>query len=107
MATAQANTTTSLDNLGGAFEGWVRKMTTRAKASFNELQQAGAAGAGGSGSGMGGSTYQTNNLIELDDGLGLGRSLDTRSADVDRVGSTARSTPGTSRSRAGNRTKDD
>lgn len=107
MATAQANTTTSLDNLGGAFEGWVRKMTTRAKASFNELQQAGAAGAGGSGSGMGGSTYQTNNLIELDDGLGLGRSLDARSVDDDRVGSTARSTPGTSRSRAGNRTKDD
>lgn len=91
-STAQASTANSLDNIGGAFEGWVRKMTTRAKASFNELQQ-------------GPSTYQTSkptthsDLIELDD------SLESRS--IDRVGSTARSTPGTSRSRAGNRTKDD
>lgn len=93
-STAQTSTPNSLDNIGGAFEGWVRKMTTRAKASFNELQQ-------------GPSTYQMSNkppshsdLIELDDGLGIDSS-------IGRVGSTARSTPGTSRSRAGNRTKDD
>lgn len=108
-STAQASTANSLDNLGGAFEGWVRKMTTRAKASFNELQQG---------------TLQTSNgrvpsttdsdLIELDDGLesrvNNNHLHETRAKrpDLDRVGSSTRSSsslsmtaPGTSRSRAG------
>lgn len=111
-STAQASTANSLDNLGGAFEGWVRKMTTRAKTSLNELQQ-------------GTSGYQTSNgrvhprtdsdLIELDDGLDSrgsnthSRERRTKRPDLDRVGSSARSssslsattTPGSSRSRAG------
>ncbi|EAW13396.1 putative LysM domain protein [Aspergillus clavatus NRRL 1] len=59
---------TSLENIGGAVEGWVRKMTTRAKVGLSELQQ-------------GAQTYQSNSwgvgtprrgmgdLIELNDGL--------------------------------------
>ena len=34
-----STSTSGLDNIGGTVENWVRKMTTRAKASLNELQQ--------------------------------------------------------------------
>ncbi|KAK1142295.1 hypothetical protein N8T08_008040 [Aspergillus melleus] len=68
-STANSNTpTTSLDNIGGAVEGWVRKMTTRAKASFNELQQD-ASSPAGSGLGPGINRRGTGDLIELNDGL--------------------------------------
>lgn len=39
-STVTSNTSTGLENIGGAFEGWVRKVTTRAKAGITELQQA-------------------------------------------------------------------
>jgi hypothetical protein len=67
-AVATASTaSTSLDNIGGAVEGWVRKLTTRAKAGLSDLQQSAQAyqsntGAGTSGRGMG-------DLIELNAGL--------------------------------------
>lgn len=120
-STAQSNATTSLDNIGGAFEGWFRKMTTRAKASFNELQQ-------------GTSTPQANgrappsgsDLIELDDALEsrntsslLGDNT-RRKPDLDRSGSSITTSAGgdragTSRTRVtgyggsgfGDRAKDD
>jgi hypothetical protein len=67
-AVATASTaSTSLDNIGVAVEGWVRKLTTRAKAGLSDLQQSAQAyqsntGAGTSGRGMG-------DLIELNAGL--------------------------------------
>ncbi|RAH72003.1 putative LysM domain protein [Aspergillus aculeatinus CBS 121060] len=71
-APAVSNTPTGLENIGGAVESWVRKMTSRAKASLNDLQQA---------SGTPTSTDPTvqilqtsgrrnlGDLIELNDGL--------------------------------------
>ncbi|CAL5869448.1 uncharacterized protein PFLUO_LOCUS3677 [Penicillium psychrofluorescens] len=38
-STVTSTTSTGLENIGGAFEGWVRKVTTRAKAGITELQQ--------------------------------------------------------------------
>ncbi|RDW67169.1 putative LysM domain protein [Aspergillus mulundensis] len=37
--TAASSNSTSLDSIGGAVEGWVRKMTARARSSINDLQQ--------------------------------------------------------------------
>ncbi|PYI31083.1 hypothetical protein BP00DRAFT_486887 [Aspergillus indologenus CBS 114.80] len=70
-ASAVSNTPTGLENIGGAVESWVRKMTSRAKASLNDLQQA---------TGTPNSTDPTvqiqtsgrrnlGDLIELNDGL--------------------------------------
>lgn len=59
-----ASSTTGLENVGGAIEGWMRKMASRAKTGLNELQsgmqtpQGQAVGIGGMG-----------DLIELNDGL--------------------------------------
>lgn len=63
-----SNTPTGLDNIGGAVEGWVRKMTSRAKAGLNELQQTTHSHQ------MNGTTRRTGtrgvgDLIELNDGL--------------------------------------
>ncbi|KAB8206341.1 hypothetical protein P875_00042690 [Aspergillus parasiticus SU-1] len=65
---AVSNTPSGLDNIGGAVEGWVRKMTSRAKAGFNELQQS------TQGHQMNGTvhlpaTRGVGDLIELNDGL--------------------------------------
>ncbi|KAI9933466.1 hypothetical protein ASPWEDRAFT_115406 [Aspergillus wentii DTO 134E9] len=68
-STATSNTPTSLDNLGGAFEGWVKKMTTRAKASFNELQQPSTQSYQINGRGPISGGRGMGDLIELDDGL--------------------------------------
>ncbi|KAL4932325.1 putative LysM domain protein [Aspergillus undulatus] len=38
-STVASSNSTSLDSIGGAVEGWVRKMTARAKSSINDLQQ--------------------------------------------------------------------
>lgn len=121
-STAAANTPTSLDNLGGAVESWVRKMTTRAKASLNELQQtpgpathdpAQAVGRRGNG-----------DLIELNDGMESRSSSNAISEprwrpDLLRSGSSLHEgtalrgrflspSPGTSRTRSGgDRAKDD
>ncbi|PYI12030.1 hypothetical protein BO78DRAFT_413130 [Aspergillus sclerotiicarbonarius CBS 121057] len=121
-STAAANTPTGLDHLGGAVESWVRKMTTRAKASLNELQQpqssprddpAQAIGRRGNG-----------DLIELNDGLESRSSSNAISEprwrpDLLRSGSSLQDgtalrgrflspSPGTSRTRSGgDRAKDD
>ncbi|PGH06797.1 hypothetical protein AJ79_06439 [Helicocarpus griseus UAMH5409] len=74
------SSTTGLENVGGAIEGWMRKMARSAKAGVNELQQQGA---------------HLGDLIELDDtpdgkgeanggarngnGSGRGRNMDYRS----------------------------
>ncbi|KAE8152185.1 hypothetical protein BDV25DRAFT_151486 [Aspergillus avenaceus] len=64
-STSVSNTPNGLDNIGGAVGGWMKKMTTKAKAGLNELQQ-------------GAQSHQTNgvasrrgngDLIELNDGL--------------------------------------
>ncbi|GLB01667.1 hypothetical protein AtubIFM57258_000077 [Aspergillus tubingensis] len=122
VSTAAASTPTSLDNLGGAVESWVRKMTTRAKASLNELQQtpgpvthdpAQAVGRRGNG-----------DLIELNDGMESRSSSNAISEprwrpDLLRSGSSLHEgtalrgrflspSPGTSRTRSGgDRAKDD
>ncbi|KAL4952421.1 hypothetical protein BDW69DRAFT_22038 [Aspergillus filifer] len=67
-STAASSNSTSLDSIGGAVEGWVRKMTARAKSSINELQQ------GTSSPQNHGLPPQTGrrvfeDLIELEDGL--------------------------------------
>lgn len=66
-STASSNTT-SLDSLGGAVEGWVRKMTTRAKSSLTELQN-GPPNRQTNGLGQGTGRRGMGDLIELNDGL--------------------------------------
>lgn len=67
-ATATASTaSTSLDNIGGAVEGWVRKMTTRAKAGLSDLQQGAQAYQSNSRAGI--SRRGMGDLIELNDGM--------------------------------------
>ncbi|RHZ60090.1 putative LysM domain protein [Aspergillus thermomutatus] len=66
-ASATASTaSTSLDNIGGAVEGWVRKMTTRAKAGLSDLQQGAQSYQGNS---RAGTRRGMGDLIELNDGL--------------------------------------
>ncbi|BAE64833.1 unnamed protein product [Aspergillus oryzae RIB40] len=65
---AVSNTPTGLDNIGGAVEGWVRKMTSRAKAGFNELQQS-TQGHQINGTAHRPATRGVGDLIELNDGL--------------------------------------
>ncbi|KAJ5175346.1 uncharacterized protein N7482_001223 [Penicillium canariense] len=38
-STVTSNASTGLENIGGALEGWIRKVATRTKAGINELQQ--------------------------------------------------------------------
>ncbi|PYH98961.1 hypothetical protein BO71DRAFT_415874 [Aspergillus ellipticus CBS 707.79] len=121
--TAAANTPTGLDHLGGAVESWVRKMTTRAKTSINELQQPqGYPTTSDSAQVVG--RRNTGDLIELNDGLESRSSsnliADTRwKPDLSRTGSSLNDgsslrgrfsspSPGTSRTRSGGeRAKDD
>lgn len=57
---------TGLENVGGAIEGWMRKMALRAKTSINELQQGGLQQSSrGQALGIAG----LGDLIELNDGL--------------------------------------
>lgn len=73
-STATSNASTGLENIGGALEGWMRKVAIRAKAGLSELQQAPpnqqATNRGRSPGlwGLGG------DLIELDDASEGGRS---------------------------------
>ncbi|PYH47197.1 putative LysM domain protein [Aspergillus saccharolyticus JOP 1030-1] len=72
-ASAISNTPTGLENIGGAVESWVRKMTSRAKAGLNDLQQ--ATGSPNHTTADPTGQIQTNgrrtmgDLIELNDGL--------------------------------------
>ncbi|KAL4965320.1 putative LysM domain protein [Aspergillus stella-maris] len=67
-STAASSNSTSLDNIGGAVEGWVRKMTARAKSSINELQQ-GTSSPQNHGLPPQPGRRGFDDLIELDDGL--------------------------------------
>ncbi|KAL4803974.1 hypothetical protein BDV18DRAFT_34003 [Aspergillus unguis] len=66
-STVASSNSTSLDSIGGAVEGWVRKMTARAKSSINDLQQ--ASGAQSHGLPQGSGRRGLDDLIELDDGV--------------------------------------
>ncbi|KKK21903.1 hypothetical protein P175DRAFT_0533255 [Aspergillus ochraceoroseus IBT 24754] len=63
-----ASNSTSLDSIGGAVEGWVRKMTARAKSSLSDLQQ-GTSTLQGHGRGQTSERRGLGDLIELDDGV--------------------------------------
>ncbi|RAK95453.1 putative LysM domain protein [Aspergillus ibericus CBS 121593] len=121
-STAAANTPTGLDHLGGAVESWVRKMTTRAKASLNELQQPQSFPRDDPAQAIG--RRGTGDLIELNDGLESRSSSNAISEprwrpDLLRSGSSLHNgtalrgrfpspSPGTSRTRSGgDRAKDD
>ncbi|KAL4869392.1 hypothetical protein BDV12DRAFT_168070 [Aspergillus spectabilis] len=67
-STAVSNNSTSLDNIGGAVEGWVRKMTARAKSSINDLQQ-GPSNPPNHGLAQETGRRGLGDLIELDDGV--------------------------------------
>lgn len=58
---------TGLENVGGAIEGWMRKMALRAKTSLNELQQGGFQQTTSQGQALG--IAGLGDLIELNDGL--------------------------------------
>lgn len=93
ISTVPSNTSpTGLDNIGGAVEGWVRKMTTKAKASFTELQ-----GSPATANGWDSQTpsRRMGDLIELDDARSSADSLtDTRpTAEFSRSTSSLRETP--------------
>ncbi|KAL4918655.1 hypothetical protein BDW62DRAFT_180714 [Aspergillus aurantiobrunneus] len=63
-----SSNSTSLDSIGGAVEGWVRKMTARAKSSINDLQQ-GTPGVQDYGLPQKTGRSGFGDLIELDDGM--------------------------------------
>ncbi|KAJ5096156.1 hypothetical protein NUU61_005512 [Penicillium alfredii] len=63
-STVTSNASTGLENIGGALEGWVRKVTIRAKAGINELQQGPT---NQQGSSRGRNMWGFGDLIELDD----------------------------------------
>ncbi|KAJ5503156.1 hypothetical protein N7463_006030 [Penicillium fimorum] len=66
LSTVTSSAPTGLENIGGAFEGWVRKVATRAKAGINELQQGPPTQQGSS---RGRNMWRMDDLIELDDGM--------------------------------------
>ncbi|OQE17388.1 hypothetical protein PENFLA_c024G10211 [Penicillium flavigenum] len=66
-----SNAPAGLENIGGAFEGWVRKVATRAKAGINELQQGPSTQQGSS---RGRNMWRMDDLIELNDGMVDGRN---------------------------------
>jgi hypothetical protein len=109
----------NLENVGGAIEGWMRKMATRAKTGLNEMQQGSSSGTPhGHAMGISG----LGDLIELSDGLEGTTPPPSSSTRIDRdyVAAPANHTLGkaqyerfsgssasTSRARAGGRVIDD
>lgn len=69
-STTTSNTSTGLENIGGAIggavEGWIRKVATRTKAGINELQQ-GSGSPGDRTAGRSRGLWGLGDLIELDD----------------------------------------
>ncbi|KAL2832451.1 hypothetical protein BDW59DRAFT_139276 [Aspergillus cavernicola] len=63
-----SSNSTSLDNIGGAVEGWFRKTVARAKSNLGDLQQ-GTAGPQSHGLNQGSGRRGLGDLIELDDGV--------------------------------------
>lgn len=66
-STVASSNSTGLDSIGGAVEGWVRKMTARAKSGINDLQQGASLQTHGLPQGSG--RRRNDDLIELDDGM--------------------------------------
>ncbi|KAJ5929590.1 hypothetical protein N7454_006540 [Penicillium verhagenii] len=60
-----SSASTGLENIGGALEGWVRKVATRARLGFNEIP--GSPNLSASGRGRSPGLWGMNDLIELDD----------------------------------------
>ena len=97
-----------LENIGGALEGWVRKVATRAKAGINDLQQGNPtqqAGNRGRNTGL----WGMGDLIEMDDAsegrrspsvFGTSRRPDLQSTSSSSAFQTGASASATSRSRA-------
>lgn len=69
-SSSTVNASTGLENIGGAVEGWVRKVATRAKAGINELQQPPSQS-----SSRGRNLWRVGDLIELDDSMVDGRNF--------------------------------
>ncbi|KAJ6104378.1 hypothetical protein N7523_010698 [Penicillium sp. IBT 18751x] len=96
-----------LENIGGALEGWVRKVATRAKAGINELQQGNPTQqAGNRGRNLG--LWGMGDLIEMDDAsegrrspsvFGTSRRPDQQSTSSSSAFQTGASASSTSRSR--------
>ncbi|KAJ5681692.1 uncharacterized protein N7477_001632 [Penicillium maclennaniae] len=96
-----------LENIGGALEGWVRKVATRAKAGINDLQQGNPTQqAGNRGRNIG--LWGMGDLIEMDDAsedrrspsvFGTSRRPDQQSASSSSAFQTGASASSTSRSR--------
>lgn len=121
-STATSNASTGLENIGGAVEGWIRKVATRTKAGISELQQ-GSPSQQATGRGRG--LWGIGDLIELDDtsegrrspsvlGISSRREAQgTSSSTSSSYRAAGASASATSRSRAtgsnayGERTKDD
>lgn len=75
-STVTSNASTGIENLGGALEGWVRKVATRAKVGISELQQ-GSTGPQATGRGRSAGLWGIGDLIEMDDTSEGGRSPST------------------------------
>ncbi|KAL6233206.1 hypothetical protein BDW75DRAFT_215740 [Aspergillus navahoensis] len=122
-STVASSNSTSLDSIGGAVEGWVRKITARAKSSINDLQQGTSSPQNQS---MPPETRCRgySDLIELDDGVesrnssglltgtswkpGLTRSGSSYANGANLRGRFPSASPSTSRTRTGlDRAKDD
>jgi hypothetical protein len=71
VSSATSHASTGLENIGGAFEGWIRNVATRAKAGINELQQGTP---NQQGPNRGRNKGRMDDLIELDDGMIDGRN---------------------------------
>ncbi|OQD80427.1 hypothetical protein PENANT_c035G08497 [Penicillium antarcticum] len=71
VSSATSHASTGLENIGGAFEGWIRNVATRAKAGINELQQGTP---NQQGPNRGRNKWRMDDLIELDDGMIDGRN---------------------------------
>lgn len=84
-STVTSSAPPGLENIGGALEGWVRKVATRAKAGISELQQ-GSPTQQASGRGRSTGLLGVGDLIEMDD-----TSEGRRSPSV--LGATRRSDP--------------
>ncbi|KAL2218133.1 putative LysM domain protein [Thermoascus aurantiacus ATCC 26904] len=67
-STVSNSSSTGLENVGGAIEGWVRKIATRAKAGMAELQRSATQGPNVYGLGQVIGTGGMGDLIELDEG---------------------------------------
>ncbi|KAL4902803.1 hypothetical protein BDW74DRAFT_57682 [Aspergillus multicolor] len=119
-STVASSNSTSLDSIGGAVEGWVRKMTARARSSINDLQQ-GSANPQNHGISPGPERRGFGDLIELDDGVesrdssgflagpgwksNLNRSGSSYASEANLRGRFPSASPSTSRTRTG--VKDD